>query len=274
MPDRVKEVATTSIAGGVDMSTNDSAVGLIYPNCLKESSDQPGEPMDVIELLQHHVDAFVENCPKPVILEAGCGSGGYLRFPEGSRIVGIDISQEELDKNTIVSEKIVGDIQEYEHEPNSYDLVICWDVLEHIPHPDKAFAKFCGAVKPDGLIVLAFPNVCSLKAIVAKMTPHWFHVKLYRLIYGKKYGSPGYITFPTVLHKFLKNGTIREFAQHNNLNTVVAESHESGVQKRFRRKFYLGDGVFRFFDKCLRLVTFGNVVLMDSDWVYLFRKSS
>lgn len=228
--------------------------------------------MDVIKLLQDEIDRFMEHQTAPVVLEAGCGSGGYIKLPQDSRIVGIDISEEELNKNSIVSEKIVGDIQAYEHEPNTYDLIICWDVLEHLPHPEKAFLHLCRAVKPDGLILLAFPNVSSLKARIAKMTPHWFHVLVYRLIYGKKYGSPGTITFPTVLHSFLKDASISSSAKHNALATIVAVTHESGAQKRLRRKFYIGDTLFSLFDKAVRALTLQRVAVIDSDCVYLFRK--
>jgi len=47
------------------------------------------------------------------LLEAGGGSASHIRFNAELHAVGIDISSEELEKNTSVHEKILGDIQEY-----------------------------------------------------------------------------------------------------------------------------------------------------------------
>ena len=142
---------------------------------------------------------FLEKIELPKILEAGCGSGSRISWPTTSTIVGIDISEEELKKNSVVTERIVGDVQSYPLPPEKFDLIICWDVLEHLPNPHDALDRFRNAIKPGGAIVLAFPNVFSIKGLVAKVTPLWFHEMVYRGIYGRRYGEPGLENFPTYL---------------------------------------------------------------------------
>ena len=97
------------------------------------------------------------------VLEAGCGSYTELKLPSTYKLIGIDISQQQLDRNKILSEKICGDIQTYPLEPQSYDMVISWYVLEHVERPLKALQNFNNASKKNGLIVLALPNIWSVK---------------------------------------------------------------------------------------------------------------
>src|ERR1700722_3911030 len=75
------------------------------------------------------------------VLEAGCGSASRCHF-RSSQAVGIDISQEALDRNTHLDEKILGDIQTFRLEASSFDVIFCWDVLEHLERPEKALANF------------------------------------------------------------------------------------------------------------------------------------
>ncbi len=225
-----------------------------------------------IKELQKHLDREFAQRPPPVILEAGCGSGSNVTFPDGSYVVGIDISDEELSKNSIVDEKIVGDIQEYPLEAGRYDVIVCWDVLEHVEAPPKAMLNFVRALKDDGLLLLAFPNVNSLKGMVAKLTPHAFHTFVYRLIYGERYGQPGLITFPTYLKRSIAPARVERFAEQHRLQTVFSAEYESGVQRRFRNKFHLTEWRFKILETLTSVCSFGTLSVANSDCIFLFRK--
>ncbi len=228
--------------------------------------------MNVLEKMQVIVDEHFANTPDPEILEAGCGSGSYINMPEGSRVVGIDISEEELDKNEVVTQKIVGDIQTYEFEGNAYDLIVCWDVLEHVPSPNSALQRFVHAVKEGGIIVLAFPNVRSVKAVVAKYTPHSFHKIVYKRLYGENYGDPGLITFPTYLSWEIDPKRIKEFAEKNDMTVVFESVHESSVQKRFRKKYKISDGIAKAINVVVKIFTLGMLDFIKSDCIIILRK--
>ncbi len=88
--------------------------------------------------LKQQLEEFWRGIPRPRILEAGCGSGSNIPIPPDSHLTGIDISEEELAKNQVVAEKIVGDLETYPLEKDSFDLVVCWDVLEHLGRPRLA----------------------------------------------------------------------------------------------------------------------------------------
>lgn len=227
---------------------------------------------DPIPDLQAELDRQFQTKTNPVILEAGCGSGSNIRIPSDSHIVGIDISQEELDKNTVVHEKIVGDLQTYEFPEDSFDMIVCWDVLEHLSEPQRAMDLFAKSIKPGGLLLLAFPNVYSIKALVAKFTPHWFHVFVYRRIYGSQYGSPGLITFPTYLRKSIAPAAIKEFAASNGLTVEFERIYESSLQERARKKYAITKWRYKVFKFLSELVTFNRYKLDESDCIYLLQR--
>lgn len=143
------------------------------------------------------------NGRKPLrILEAGCGSMSHVSYSDDAYVVGIDISKEQLDKNTLLKEKILGDIEEYPLPASMFDLIICWDVLEHLKHPDRAILNFCRAVNEGGIILLASPNVMTVRGLLTKCTPHWVHVLYYKWIVGlREAGTPGNYPFKSY-HRF------------------------------------------------------------------------
>ena len=120
------------------------------------------------------------------LLEAGCGSASHINFGGDVWITGIDISNKQLERHSSLNEKVLGDIQCYEFAPRSFDAIICWDVLEHLPQPKLALRKFAQAIKPGGIVILKLPNVLSLKGLITKFFPHYFHVLAYRYFYGEK----------------------------------------------------------------------------------------
>jgi SAM-dependent methyltransferase len=135
--------------------------------------------------------------PDPVVLDAGCG--GWTPVPAG-RLVGIDISPASLRRHPGLDEAIVGDIQSHPLPPGAFDVVVCWNVLEHLPRPGDALANLARAVKPGGALVVGVPNVYSPKGLLAKLTPHAFHVWVYRrLLREKTAGLPGHRPFRTHL---------------------------------------------------------------------------
>jgi len=134
------------------------------------------------------------------VLDAGGGRGHRLKFPSNAEITGIDISDDSLSARTDLSEQIVGDLQTYPLATEAFDVIVCWDVFEHLRDPHSAFLNMSNALAKGGLLVIGGPNVWSTKSLVAKATPHRFHVFAYRrLLHMPHAGEPGYPPFPTYL---------------------------------------------------------------------------
>ena len=125
-------------------------------------------------------------------------------------------------------EKILGDIQTYRFQPDSFDLVICYNVIEHLPDVRGGAAGFCESLKQGGLILIGAPNPKSLSGIVTKYTPHWFHVWFYRHVRGdKKAGKPGEAPFPTFFHPLVTLSNLNAFAKAHGLEVIYRREYES-----------------------------------------------
>jgi ubiquinone/menaquinone biosynthesis C-methylase UbiE len=203
------------------------------------------------------------------LLEAGCGSASHLRFGAEVYAVGIDISQEQLERNEVVKEKILGDIQEYRLPEQEFDVVVCWWVLEHLSKPKDGLLNLFRAVKPQGLLILAFPNLLSVKGAVTKITPFWFHRLFYQFM---RYTSPH---FPTYLRAALLPKRVIRFAEQNGFSVELCRLVEGRVSKRVRSRFRLMDLAFSSMEAVTRLVSLGRLQspLLDACAVIL-RKDS
>jgi SAM-dependent methyltransferase len=169
------------------------------------------------------------------VLDAGCG-GEYLYADfHDAHIVGIDLDADALARNTRINEKVLGDILTYPFEAETFDAVVCQDVLEHLSDPTKALQNFARWVKPGGKIILGFPNVMTAKGLITKFTPHAFHLWFYRRILGsEKAGTPGYGPYKTYLRFAISPRGIRRRAKRLGLEVERFKLSEGGFQARSR----------------------------------------
>jgi 2-polyprenyl-3-methyl-5-hydroxy-6-metoxy-1,4-benzoquinol methylase len=173
------------------------------------------------ETIQQIVDSVFSGKGAPVVLEAGCGSLSHVRFPPDAHIVGIDISAGQLERNKNLSERIHGDIQDYDLPEQRYDAIVCWDVLEHLQRPESALERFNKGIRHGGIIILSASNPLSPKGIITKLTPFAFHIWFYRNVRGwKEAGTKGNPPFPTYLRLSMGPRAIARFAQQNGLTIL------------------------------------------------------
>ncbi len=93
------------------------------------------------------------------ILEVGCGEGFVLSrlaklFPQ-AEIVGVDIDDQALTKAKELcpqAKLLNGDVQQLSFADNQFDLVVCLEVLEHLPEPTKALQEIVRVSRGDILI--------------------------------------------------------------------------------------------------------------------------
>lgn len=207
------------------------------------------------------------------ILEAGCGSYSYLPFSDSARITGIDISEKQLARNELIHEKILGDLQTYDLPRQQFDAVICWDVLEHLPRPEQAMENMISATAENGSLIVAIPNVLSTKGLVAKFTPHWFHVFVYRHLLGKKdAGREDNAPFPTFLRFSIVPARLKKMAERKGLVVEYFRLYESPMQSGIRARRKLIDFGMRAVRAVGKALTFGSVDLMLSDCVMVLRR--
>ena len=104
------------------------------------------------------------------ILDAGSGFGQYSwrmsRMNSRWNIKAIDINREQMEDcnrfflHAGVSERvkfITGDLTKLD-EPNSYDLILSVDVMEHIEEDTLVFKNFFSSLKDNGILLISTPS--------------------------------------------------------------------------------------------------------------------
>jgi SAM-dependent methyltransferase len=164
------------------------------------------------------------------IYEAGGGSTSFLPLEilQRARVTVVDIDEDQIRSNDYAQETILGDIQTYRFPPGSFDLVICYNVIEHLADVEAALLGFCESLKQDGLILIGAPNPRSLSGVITRYSPHWFHVWFYRYMRGEKQaGQPGQPPFPTYFHPLVTLSNLENFAGTQGLQMIYRKQYES-----------------------------------------------
>lgn len=112
---------------------------------------------------------------KAVFLDAGAGRGPYSAIASDLyahiHLHEYDLGELDAAKKNL-ADKIANDPQHFSVaevdirnmpiEDNTVDVGICSEVLEHIPHQEKAMAELYRVMKPGGRLLFSMPNAFSL----------------------------------------------------------------------------------------------------------------
>jgi SAM-dependent methyltransferase len=210
------------------------------------------------------------------IYEAGGGSTSFLPLDVLRRghVTVVDIDDNQIRNNDYAQETILGDIQTYRFPPGSFDLVICYNVIEHLADVEAALLGFCESLKQGGLILIGAPNPKSLSGVVTRYSPHWFHVWFYRYVRGEKQaGQPGQPPFPTYFHPLVTLSNLENFASTHGLEMIYRKQYESPryPEMRTRKPVFAA-----LLDAVARITNFllpGNVDVRHGDYHAILRKS-
>lgn len=190
-------------------------------------------------------------------------------------IVGIDISSRQLTRNQSLHERILADIQTFPLPEQSFDIIICWDVLEHLDHPVKALTNFFRAIKPGGLIILAFPNLFSLKGLVTKLTPHAVHVWYMRhLLRMENAGVNDTPPFVTPFKLSVNYAAIGKLAKQLRGEVAFFALRESADMLYVRRNFWFLNFALKAASLISRAATIGRIDAMQSDCIMVLRAAT
>ena len=102
------------------------------------------------------------------VLDVGCG-GGILSesiYFKGAEVTGIDLGEKslnvaklhQLESGAKVNYRLVSVEQLAEEAPASYDVIVCLEMLEHVPDPASIVAACAKLVKPGGMVFFSTIN--------------------------------------------------------------------------------------------------------------------
>jgi len=133
------------------------------------------------------------------ILDVGSGARPTLspdQRPAGCVYVGLDISGDELARAGAgaYDETMVGDVSVSQPSlAGRFDLVISWQVLEHVPSMRSAMATQRAALVPGGRMVALLSGTWAAFALAARVTPYRIGTLLQARLLGVAPGEK----FPT-----------------------------------------------------------------------------
>lgn len=122
--------------------------------------------MTYYDHVRTEIRALLPNSPSS-ILDIGAGAGATLRwlkemFPN-AKTTGVEINSnlhDQLRKNADVA--IIGDVDACFPQLQSYDLILCLDVLEHFVDLTSTLRKLSTRLNAGGSVIVSVPNIAHL----------------------------------------------------------------------------------------------------------------
>ena len=117
-------------------------------------------------------DAILKRIPKGTqnVLDLGCGDGflSYRMAEQGYQVTSMDLSlnrlkrfKEQADRLNI--KQIEGDISKVDLPSESFDLIVCSEVIEHLPDYKDVLVEVWRLLKKGGHFIVTVPNNQRLK---------------------------------------------------------------------------------------------------------------
>ncbi len=111
------------------------------------------------DLRVKRIRELAQNCQGPVLI-VGCGSNrDYTIVPAGIVVYAFDLSYEAV-RNARANDAFLfaGDALSIPAPAESFGLVICSEVLEHIPDIHRAISELRRVLRKDGILIVSSPN--------------------------------------------------------------------------------------------------------------------
>jgi SAM-dependent methyltransferase len=113
------------------------------------------------------------------VLDVGAGIGPYRPFFAHCGYYTHDFGNEPGTQGKYTSLDYISDIIKIPVEDSSFDVVLCTEVLEHVPEPILAVKEMARILRSGGRLLLAAPLGSFLHQepyhFYGGFTPHWYH---------------------------------------------------------------------------------------------------
>jgi SAM-dependent methyltransferase len=112
------------------------------------------------------------------VLDAGCGVGygsAMLARAGATEVVGVDLSAKAVEAAAAGAPSnatfLTGDVHALPFEDDRFDLVVCFEVIEHVEGQDEVIAELARVLAPGGILALSSPN----RDVYPAGNPHHVH---------------------------------------------------------------------------------------------------
>lgn len=177
--------------------------------------------------------------PGVKVLDLGCGRGGVMErlHPLADLTVGVDADMASLREHRAQDiSRVQAMAEKLPFPSDSFDLVICSWVLEHLTEPEKAFREIARVLKPGGRFIFLTPNLLHpiprLSQKIARIG-----ALLQRVLVAGLYGRKSKDVFPP----YYRANTVTEIekiASRTGLRRVSILTVEDPTYTAFNRLFF------------------------------------
>jgi SAM-dependent methyltransferase len=228
---------------------------------------------DVLAAAQRWCEERISTREQALVLDAGSGLGSYVAFPPHVHVTGVDVSPELLEANTRLDDRIHADLSDVELPERRYDCVICWDVLEHLEHPEPVIKKLARSVADNGILIVGSPNPSSVKGLVTRLSPYAFHLWFYRrYVDAQATGAPGKGPYRTFMKRAGGQRAVQHAAEQMGLTVVYQASIESPLQVALRERHRITGALWRTMRSLVRLLSLGLIQADATDYLSIFER--
>jgi len=224
----------------------------------------------------------LEKNKKLNVLDIGCGTGINITIPlalAGYAIKGIDIDKKSIEKARDLSRGIPNitflcmEIQQLS-DNDIYDVIICSEVLEHIPNPGEFIKSIYSILDDNGTLIITIPNgygYFELESFIEKKFPNLTY-RLDGLIQQLFKDYSKYL--PDALNKRHRSERTREYCDLSITTFDTVTKHCNKFAKRTLVRL-LTDNNFRIEEIKNRTFLAGNIInILLREWDVLLRMNS
>ena len=114
--------------------------------------------------------------PGAKVLDIGTAGGAFLEAASkyGYEAYGMEPSADLVRRGKSRGLNIEqGTIEHHCFELKSFDMVCLWDVIEHLPNPREALVEAKKLLKPDGILLINYPDIGTWQAKIAGKRFWW-----------------------------------------------------------------------------------------------------
>ena len=119
------------------------------------------------------------------ILDIGTATGLFLKIAkdDGWKSYGVEVNKAAV---IYANEKYeanvkLGTLKKAKFNDNFFDVITMWDVLEHMPDPNKELEEIYRILKPGGFLIINYPDFSSVTAKI--FGSKWWFIFLSHLFY-------------------------------------------------------------------------------------------
>lgn len=177
--------------------------------------------------------------PQAKLLDAGCGICDYaIRLASrGFDVVAVDFSESvlaaakaNLERHGFTNQIVLGreNLLELTFDDESFDYILCWGVLMHIPDLEGAISELTRVLKPAGMLVISETNMNSVESRL---------LRLLRRLAGRRTAST--VKTPAGLEHWVSSEAGKLMTRESNLPWLVRNFAKRGltVKKRVAGQF-------------------------------------